>query len=220
MDNIASVTSAASNNSASASTQSEVGEEFNTFLRLLTAQIRNQDPLAPLDSTQFVEQLATFSTLEQQVRSNNSLESIAVMMNDVLTLVASEWLGETVSIESSWVPYTGATIQFEADIPDDADKAVLTIRDSQGKVVRSETLDMNEAIYGWNGLTESGESAVTDSLYKISIDIYRQGEFAGSIAPRIVTTVTDVANEGGKLRLGTSSHLTTDLDNARKLSNE
>ena len=57
-----------------------VGEEFSTFLTLLTAQIKNQDPLAPLDSTQFVEQLATFSNLELQAKGNATLENIANML--------------------------------------------------------------------------------------------------------------------------------------------
>ncbi len=58
----------------------ETGEEFSTFLTLLTAQIKNQDPLAPLDSTQFVEQLATFSNLELQAKGNAVLEDIAFML--------------------------------------------------------------------------------------------------------------------------------------------
>jgi len=57
------------------------GEEFNTFLRLLTAQIKNQDPLAPLDSTQFVEQLATFTNLEMQAEGNQTLEEIAFLLS-------------------------------------------------------------------------------------------------------------------------------------------
>ncbi len=56
------------------------GEEFSTFLTLLTAQIRNQDPLAPLDSTQFVEQLATFTNLELQAKGNAELENIAALL--------------------------------------------------------------------------------------------------------------------------------------------
>ncbi len=62
------------------STASDTSEQFDTFLNLLTAQIRNQDPLAPLDSTQFVEQLATFSNLELQAKNNQILESIASML--------------------------------------------------------------------------------------------------------------------------------------------
>ncbi len=68
---------AANETTANATT---AGEEFDTFLTLLTAQIRNQDPLAPLDSTQFVEQLATFSGLELQASGNAILENIANML--------------------------------------------------------------------------------------------------------------------------------------------
>lgn len=63
---------------------SDQAEQFDTFLELLTAQIRNQDPLAPLDSTQFVEQLATFSNLELQAKNNQILESIAFMLSQQL----------------------------------------------------------------------------------------------------------------------------------------
>jgi len=66
------------------------GEEFTTFLTLLTAQIRNQDPLAPLDSTQFVEQLATFSNLELQAEGNQTLEDIALMLAQSLYANAPE----------------------------------------------------------------------------------------------------------------------------------
>ena len=62
--------------------QSETAEEFETFLTLLTAQIRNQDPLAPLDSTQFVEQLATFSALELQVETNQKLDQISALLTE------------------------------------------------------------------------------------------------------------------------------------------
>ncbi len=65
---------------ASEAEQPATGEEFSTFLTLLTAQIKNQDPLAPLDSTQFVEQLATFTNLELQAKGNQSLERITALL--------------------------------------------------------------------------------------------------------------------------------------------
>ncbi len=65
---------------------SDVSEQFDTFLQLLTAQIENQDPLAPLDSTQFVEQLATFSGLELQATANNSLTQIAQLLTRQIAL--------------------------------------------------------------------------------------------------------------------------------------
>lgn len=71
-------------------------DEFNTFLTLLTAQIRNQDPLAPLDSTQFVEQLATFTNLELQAQGNATLENIENMLAQDLFLQNQAALAEEV----------------------------------------------------------------------------------------------------------------------------
>jgi flagellar basal-body rod modification protein FlgD len=68
----------------------QFSEDFNTFLNLLTAQIQNQDPLQPLDSTQFVEQLATFSSLEQEVKTNDHLSSISQMMAQFLAQSQAE----------------------------------------------------------------------------------------------------------------------------------
>lgn len=83
-------TSTANTESAAQQTSglATTGDEFNNFLELLTAQIRNQDPLEPLDSTQFVEQLATFSTLEQQVQSNTRLDTIASTLEELYTAMA------------------------------------------------------------------------------------------------------------------------------------
>ena len=66
--------------SAADAAAQEQSEQFDTFLNLLTAQIRNQDPLAPIDSTQFVEQLATFSNLELQATTNQILEGISNLL--------------------------------------------------------------------------------------------------------------------------------------------
>lgn len=202
---------------ASAPTTQEFGEEFNSFIQLLTAQVRNQDPLSPLDSTQFVEQLATFSSLEQQVRSNQSLESIAAMIGDLHAAIASDWLGQKVSVESSWVPFNGEAVEFAADTPARADRAVLTVSDPAGEVAWTQTLDLGDATHRWDGRTQSGERAAADSLYQFRIDMYAGKEYVGSVAPRVITTVTDIASENGQLRLGTESRLTADLETVRKV---
>lgn len=82
-------------------TTSDAGsDEFNTFLTLLTAQIRNQDPLAPLDSTQFVEQLATFTNLELQAKGNASLENIENMLAQDLFQQNQDALADTEADEA------------------------------------------------------------------------------------------------------------------------
>ena len=181
------------------------GEEFNSFLQLLTAQIRNQDPLAPLDSTQFVEQLATFSTLEQQVRSNSNLEGIAQGINELQSLIASQWLGQTVSVESSNLTYQGEPIEFGFAASSEADRAVLSVRDAENNIIFSETLDSDRSNHVWDGQTASGITATPGEDYHLSIDLYSQSNFLGSVAPRVVTTVTDVSTApDGTPQLGTN----------------
>ncbi|MBB4659634.1 flagellar hook assembly protein FlgD [Parvularcula dongshanensis] len=75
------VTAAMSQGADTPAAQSAPKADFDAFLTMLTAQVRHQDPLAPLDSTQFVEQLATFSSVEQQVETNKHLEAIAEMLS-------------------------------------------------------------------------------------------------------------------------------------------
>ena len=219
MTEVASTTNTAnttSNGNATATPQ-KFGQEFTSFIQLLTAQVRNQDPLSPMDSTQFVEQLATFSTLEQQVRSNDSLESIAAMIGDLHAIIASDWLGQKISVESSWVPYGGSEVEFTADIPDAADRAVLSVRNTDGDVVHTRSLKSKDDTYTWDGKLDGTGEEAADGIYQFSIDLFdEEGGYLGTMAPRIITTVTDVSTEDGETVLGTESHLTTDVSNARK----
>ena len=203
--------------SSALSTGSGNGEEFNSFLQLLTAQIRNQDPLSPLDSTQFVEQLATFSTLEQQVRSNSNLEGIAQGINELQSLIANQWLGQTVSVEASELTFNGAPIEFGFSAPEEADRAVLTIRDSSNRVILSEALDTEQDIYQWDGQTTSGNRAAPGTAYNFSIDLYQQSEFLGSASPRVITTVTNVSTaEDGTPQLGTNIAESVSLESVQR----
>ena len=202
--------------SGGASTQF-VGEEFNNFLKLLTAQLRHQDPLSPLDSTQFVEQLASFSTLEQQVQSNESLKSMASMIGDLHSMYASEWLGQTVTVESSWVPYSGQDVQYSVDAPEEATDGVLKIANSKGELVLEEPIDLSQERQSWNGRYSNGMNASSGEIYEFGIDLFSGDNYLGTVAPQVITKVTDVANENGTLRLGTSSSLTADLGQVRKV---
>lgn len=201
----------------SSTTQDAISSEFETFIRLLTSQVRNQDPLSPLDSTQFVEQLATFSTLEQQVLSNKNLGSIAGMIGDLHALAAGEWLGQAVTVESSWAPFSGEPVSFEAEFPSDIDRVAMTVRDSVGNEIWSEDLDMTTDVHSWSGETVSGELAASNEIYQIEVETFRSGEYIGSTVPQIITTVTDVGSENGSLRLGTAINVSGDLSTVRKL---
>ncbi len=198
-------------------TKSTMGSEYNSFIKLLTAQVRNQDPLSPMDSTQFVEQLATFSSLEQLVNQNTALTSIAAMISDLNGLMASQWLGEDVTFASSWMPYTGAPATYSYEAPQGTTKSTLTVKDADGNAVWTETLDPDKTVFSWNGQLTGGSTASKDSMFEFVIDHYEDNTFKGTAVPNVITKVTDIISEGGTLRLGTASGLTVDLAQARRL---
>ena len=145
------------------------------------------------------------------MRSNVSLESIATMIYDLGSLVAAQWLGKTVSFESSWIPYTGSDIEFSATVPEGTDYSSLTIRDSNGQVIWTEKLEPGAASYTWDGRTTSGATVPVDSVLQFRIDTYKDNQLTGSVAPRVITTVTSVGSENGTMRVGTESKLSADL---------
>ncbi|MEL6859950.1 MAG: flagellar hook capping FlgD N-terminal domain-containing protein [Pseudomonadota bacterium] len=202
----------------SAISTDQISEDFDTFLQLLTAQIQNQDPLAPLDSTQFVEQLATFSSLEQQVETNQTLTNIELMLNDLHSAAANEWLDQEVAVSSKHVAFEGEPVEFEIDPAYKYDDAVLTVKNSQNQVVWQEQLDANAQRYSWNGEVLDPALSSEQGVYEFQIDLFSNGQPIATTQAEIVSKITAVAHEGGQLKLGTNNYLTTDLDNVRKLT--
>lgn len=178
---------AAPNGSAPISTaQANANEQYTSFLRLLTAQVQNQDPLSPLDSTQFVQQLATFSALEQQVRSNASLDNIASSIDNLYALIAGQSAGQPFLVESAWLPFAGSPVAFTLPEMEAGSEAVLKVRNSSGNVVSTTPLDLTAAEHVWDGTTNTGESAAAGGMLQFSIDLYFNDQYAGSVAPQFI----------------------------------
>ncbi|MFN7054798.1 flagellar hook assembly protein FlgD [Hyphomonas sp.] len=204
-------------NYSTAAASSGMGQEFNSFIKLLTAQVRNQDPLSPMDSTQFVEQLATFSTLEQQVKANASLTSIAGMLSQLNALTAGEWLGQDISFVSGWAPLADDPVEFTYAAPDGTNSIKLTVLDANGEVVWTETLDPSKAKYAWNGRSNDGTSTPRGAMYEFVIESYSGDELLATGSPRVLSTVTDIISEDGRIRVGTAAGMTVDLAKVRKV---
>jgi flagellar basal-body rod modification protein FlgD len=124
-----------------ATSQASLSDNFDTFLTILTAQIQNQDPLEPMDSNQFTEQLVQFSGVEQQIRVNSQLETLIKATNSNAGASLSGYLGQTAEIDSAGAQYTGDPVNWRYSLPSDAAKATITVTDAAGKVLYSKTGD-------------------------------------------------------------------------------
>jgi flagellar basal-body rod modification protein FlgD len=125
--------------------------DYETFLRMLTVQMQNQDPLNPIESDDYAVQLATFSGVEQQTRTNALLEQLLAGMNlaglsDLAAAVGQE------ALSTAPVAFDGATpVALRPDPVAGADRAVLVVRDAQGQVVAREDMAAGATAHTWTG---------------------------------------------------------------------
>jgi flagellar basal-body rod modification protein FlgD len=176
-----------------------VAGDFQTFLQLLTTQMRNQDPLKPLESTEFVSQLASFSGVEQQVRANDRLDRIIEVLSGGSAEGLAAWIGREVRAPAP-AAFTGAPVEVQVTPVEDADKAVLLVKNDFDQVVAELPVATGATTLTWNGEDGQGGTAAHGN-YRFELASYKGEELLDTQAGDIFTTVTEVRIEDGSPRL-------------------
>jgi flagellar basal-body rod modification protein FlgD len=179
------------NAAASAATLSG---NFDTFLSILTSQIQNQDPLEPMDSSQFTEQLVQFSGVEQQIRVNAQLETLIANSNANTGAMLSGYLGQQVEIDSAGAAFTGEKITWQYELPEDAKSVTVTVTNAAGKVLYSKAGEKAAGTHAfeWNGELFDGKTATKGEPYWISVVAEDANSKAITPTHSLLTTVTGV----------------------------
>lgn len=145
---------------------------YETFLTLLTTQLKNQSPLDPMDANQFTEQLVQYSSVEQQIKANQQMENLVAMSAANNALNSLNFVGKTVTIDGSKGNLTnGGTLTYKFDMPSDA-KGTVTIRNASGQVVtvkQGVEFKSGAQTYEWNGKNSAGVR-MAPGTYSIQID--------------------------------------------------
>jgi flagellar basal-body rod modification protein FlgD len=172
----------------------------DAFLKLLMAQLQNQDPLQPTDGTQFVTQLAQFSQVEQSVAQSTTLSNIATQLQGLSNANASDLVGKAVTMQAgglqwdgNFAPSTSVTLSGAAQ------QVTATIKDSQGNTVR--TLSLGAAPPGplsisWNGADDSGQPTPAGA-YSVSVTAKDGSGQSVNVSQSIAGTVTKVSFDQG-----------------------
>jgi flagellar basal-body rod modification protein FlgD len=154
-----------------------IASNFSTFLQLLTTQLKNQNPLDPLDTNQFTQQLVQFAQVEQQMKSNDQLASLVSLEKSAKTTTALAYVGSTVVVDGSTAKLadTGATWTFNVSKPA---TATVTIKDSTGQTAYSGTFAVNPGSqsFTWDGIGADGKQwpAGNYTLTATAIDANKQ----------------------------------------------
>ena len=178
------------------------------FLKLLTTQMTNQDPTAPMDTNTMVQQLAQMSTVSGITEMNTSLKSVAAELTGNRIGDAASWIGKAALLDSSTaMPLTNGAYAGEITLPSDATSMTVSLVDSSGNTVYNETLGAQKAgtvDFTWDGTKADGTTA-TGAL---SVKVSAIGS-SGTVTPTVSTwsTITGVQSPAG----GSAATLSTTL---------
>ena len=210
-------TAAAPTTSLSSSSQ-----DFDRFLKLLTAQMKYQDPMQPTDPTQFVAQLAQFSQVEQQTKSNTLLSSILGEMSGSLAQNAA-LIGKSVqtSVSSVTVPASGAAAAVKVSVPAASTLRNLRIEvlDGNNAVARTVAANKGETAFSFDGMNNSGARMPAGSytLRVVGEDAANARQVAGTITSS--GKITEVRRDSaGAMMLALENGNTVTLENITRLT--
>jgi flagellar basal-body rod modification protein FlgD len=163
------VSAVGSGKSGTATSRAMLTDNFETFLTLLTTQLRNQNPLEPLDTNQFTQQLVSFAGVEQQLRTNDNLEALVKLSKVGQQATALSFVGMHVTAEGSTSELRDNLAVWYLSSPSPA-QATISVLDANGSTVFTETktLDAGTQPYQWNGRTSTG-SIAPEGSYKITV---------------------------------------------------
>ncbi|SDB51884.1 flagellar basal-body rod modification protein FlgD [Desulfonatronum thiosulfatophilum] len=171
----------------------------DAFLRLLTTQLANQDPLNPLDDKEFVTQLAQFSSLEQLNNISDSIGEFKETFSRQETLSAVNYIGKEIRAEGRSISKNGTDVSsFSYTLPDTAEKLYLNIFDNHGNIVRSVTLPgrmPGEHQFAWDGKDHGGNS-VQDGVYQIFMAAEGVNGEPLMISTKTSGVVSGIVNDG------------------------
>jgi len=198
----ASIAAASANAATSTAQSSKFGGDFNTFLTLLTTQIKNQSPTDPLDTNQMTNQLVQFASVEQQITMNQNLQRLLALEQTSQLTASAPLIGQKVSVEAEQITLQSGTGSLNLPAAGASQTALVTIRGSGDRVLRQETVPLGTAPKTWSlDGKGSDQKARPDGAYKVSVTGVAIGGKPEALPFTTVGKVTGAERAGGDLKL-------------------
>jgi flagellar basal-body rod modification protein FlgD len=179
------------------------GADFNMFLKLLTTQMQHQDPLDPMDTSEYTQQLVQYSQVEQSMQQTGVLRDILGRLSTQDMAQTANFIGRDVEFNSATAGLGAAPALWSYELPRNATSVVGTVKDSSGRVVATQTLDAADRSgrFTWDGTLANGAKAPAGAY---TLSLAAQDSAGASIDPKIrsIGRVQDVTAASGVVSLG------------------
>lgn len=204
-------TTTTTNTSSSTNASQQLAGNFQTFLKLLTTQLQNQDPTSPMDSNQFTQQLVMYSQVEQQINTNDNLTKLISLSQSQAGNMAMSYIGKNIVLSDGTGLLQNSTANWTYGLDNAAANTVLTVKNSSGQVVYSNTLSTasdNSAgthTFAWNGKDINGNQ-LSDGLYTLTVSAAAQDGSAvtSSVASKALVSGVDLSGTSPQLVVGST----------------
>lgn len=197
---------------------SKVDEAQDRFMTLLVTQMKNQDPLNPMDNAQVTSQMAQLSTVTGIDKLNNTLELLIGNVQTGQSYQASSMIGHNVLVPGNEVRTTGTGGYFGAELPIGADNVLVNIKDANGSTIRTLALGAQDAgtlPLNWDGMTDAGTAAAAGN-YKFEVNATSAGQ---SVAANGLSyaEVMSIANSSTGIKLNLSNLATVSTSDVKEI---
>lgn len=204
------------------SASQQLSADMNTFLTLLTTQLKYQDPLDPMDTAEFTNQLVQYSSVEQAIQTNTKLDSLLQMNVANLGAQAVSYIGKVAQVLGDVMPLEGGKAKATYTLDKNVESVIVTVKDMNGKVVYSEQGKITAGThdFAWDGKDADGNQ-LEDGAYQIEVTAkVGSGETPAEVMTTVFGRVTGVASDSNGVYVGLGDAVTANLNDILTVRND
>jgi len=198
------LTNATSSGKDSATSKTKLFDDMEAFLFLLTQQLKYQDPLDPMDTSEYTNQLVQYAQVEQSIQSNTYLETIVAQNVNAVATQAVSYMDKCVQVLGSALPLQDGNAKFSYILGSDAASCVISIKDAAGNFVKSFTeveLEAGRHEMTWDGRDNNGNQ-LEDGAYSLVVTATDTSGSSVEVQTTFFGKVTGVAYDGDSVSIG------------------
>ena len=182
--------------------KTKLSSDLNSFLTLLTSQLKNQDPLSPMDSTQFTNQLVQFSQVEQQININSNLSSLIGLTQQNIASNVVNYIGKTIEGPSNQAPLIDGNLRASYNLTAKAASANIAVKNADGDIVYSKAVDATQGVheFTWDGKDANGIQQ-KDGTYALEVTALAADGSTVDTSTTVFGKVTGVTSVNGTTTL-------------------
>ncbi|MBE6445533.1 MAG: flagellar hook assembly protein FlgD [Alphaproteobacteria bacterium] len=214
MTNISALTNTVQTGTVTTNASSQtLSADMNTFLTLLTTQLKYQDPLDPMDTAEFTNQLVQYSSVEQAIQTNSKLDTLLALNVSNLGAQAVSYIGKTAQVMGDVMPLENGVAKATYTLNKEVASTTIMIKDMSGKVVYTTDGNISSGTheFTWDGKDTNGIQ-LKDGAYQIIVSPkVNGGEASATVTTTVFGRVSGVASDDNNVYIGLGDAVTASL---------